>query len=108
MKLLNIAKIIIFTKLIHKKLPVELQDKGIIDNIANKRLFSLRMFGLPKYKEKMKEYIHVKKAVHLKDEIIFDFIIRPPNDKSEVVKNSLLDIPELKVKIYDDTNSETD
>ncbi|CAB4399818.1 unnamed protein product [Rhizophagus irregularis] len=34
-------------------------------------------------------------------------MIRPPNDESEVVKSSLLDIPEPKVQIFDNTNSET-
>src|SRR6266542_3711981 len=66
------------------------------------------MLESSKYKEETKEHIHVKKAVHPKDGIIFDFMIRPSNDELEVVKSSLLDIPEPKVKICDDTNSETD
>ena len=36
MKLSSIAQIAIFTELICKKLPAELQDKGIVNNIANK------------------------------------------------------------------------
>ena len=33
-------------------------------------------------------------------------MIRPSNDKSKVIKSSLLTIPELKVKRYNDINSE--
>ncbi|GES75077.1 highly derived D5-like helicase-primase [Rhizophagus clarus] len=65
------------------------------------------MLGSTKYKKEIKEHIHVKKAVYSKDGTIFDFMICPPNDELEVVKSSLLDIPELKVKLCDDTNSET-
>ena len=36
MRLPSIAQVAIFTKLVHKKLPAGLQDKGIVDNIANK------------------------------------------------------------------------
>ncbi len=35
-RLPNIVQVMIFTKLIRKKLPKELQGKGIIDNITNK------------------------------------------------------------------------
>ncbi len=66
------------------------------------------MLGSSKYKEETKEHIRVKKAVHPKDGTIFDFMIRSPNNESEVVKSSFLDISKPKVKIYDDTNSETD
>ncbi|PKC14131.1 hypothetical protein RhiirA5_409795 [Rhizophagus irregularis] len=52
--------------------------------------------------------LRVKKAVYLKDRTIFDFIIHPSNDESEVIKSSLLDISKLKVKIYNNTNSKTD
>ena len=65
------------------------------------------MLGSPKYNEKTGEHVCVKKAIHPKDGSIFDFMIRPPNDESEVVKSSLLDIPEPKVQRFDDTNSET-
>ncbi|PKY60169.1 hypothetical protein RhiirA4_483565 [Rhizophagus irregularis] len=99
-RLLNIAQVTMFTKLIHKKLPVGLQDKG--DPFDPKVLRSLQ------YKKEMKEHIRIKKAVHLKNRTIFDFMIRLPNNESEVVKSSLLDILELKVKIYDDINSKTD
>ncbi|UZO28485.1 uncharacterized protein OCT59_022006 [Rhizophagus irregularis] len=48
------------------------------------------MLGLPKYNEKAEEHIRVKKAMHPKDGIIFDFMIRPPNDKSEIAESPLL------------------
>jgi len=41
MRLKNIAWVTIFTELVRKKLPVSLQGNSIIDNIANKRSFSL-------------------------------------------------------------------
>ncbi|CAB4390837.1 unnamed protein product [Rhizophagus irregularis] len=67
-----------------------LQGNSIIDNIANKCSFSLWMLGSPKYNEKTGEHIRVKKAIRPKDGTIFDFMIRPPNDELEVIKNSLL------------------
>ncbi len=36
MRLPNIAQVTIFTEFVYKKLLAGLQDKGIIDNIANK------------------------------------------------------------------------
>ena len=36
MRLPNIAQVAMFTELVRKKLPEGLQEKGIIDNIANK------------------------------------------------------------------------
>ncbi|GBC40919.2 uncharacterized protein OCT59_029341 [Rhizophagus irregularis] len=107
MRLPNIARVTIFTELVRKKLLVALQANSIIDNIANKSSFSLRMLGSPKYNEKTGEHVHVKKTIHPKDGSVFDFIIRPPNDEYEVVKSSLLDIPEPKVQRVDDINSET-
>ncbi|CAB4382524.1 unnamed protein product [Rhizophagus irregularis] len=53
------------------------------------------------------EHVHVKKAICPKDGSIFNFMIRPPNYESEVVKSSFLDITEPKVQRFDDTNSET-
>ncbi|EXX53577.1 hypothetical protein RirG_242620 [Rhizophagus irregularis DAOM 197198w] len=106
MRLPNIAQVAIFTELVRKKLPVALQANSIIDNIANKSSFSLRMPGSPKYNEKTGEHVRVKKAIHPKDGSVFDFMICPPNDELEVVKSSLLDIPEPKVQRFDDTNSE--
>src|SRR5436190_19210670 len=103
-RLPNIARVAIFTELVHKKLPVALQANSIIDNIANKSSFSLRMFGSPKYNEKTGEHVRVKKAIHPKDGSVFDFIIRPPNDESEVVKSSLLALSELEVRRCNITN----
>ena len=94
MRLPNIAQVAMFTELVRKKLPEGLQGKGIIDNIANKRSFSLRMIGTPKFDEKTGEHVHVKKAILPKDGTIFDFMLRPPNDESEVVESPLLVIPE--------------
>ncbi|PKK55307.1 hypothetical protein RhiirC2_802767, partial [Rhizophagus irregularis] len=108
MRLPNIARVAVFTELVRKKLPASIQGNSIIDNIANKRSFSLRMLGTPKFIEETGEHIRVKKAIRPKDGTIFDFMIRAPNDESEVVKSSLLDISEPKVKICDDTNSEAD
>ncbi|PKK57775.1 hypothetical protein RhiirC2_824985, partial [Rhizophagus irregularis] len=108
MRLPNIAQVAMFTELVRKKLPTALQGNSIIDNIANKSSFSLRMLGSPKYNEKTEEHVRVKKAILPKDGSIFDFMIRPPNDKSEVIENSpLLVVPEPKVQRIDDTNSET-
>ncbi|PKY59483.1 hypothetical protein RhiirA4_482267 [Rhizophagus irregularis] len=107
MRLPNIAWITIFTELVRKKLLVALQANSIIDNIANKSSFSLRMLGSPKYNEKMGEHVRVKKAIQPKDGTIFDFMIHPPNDESEVVKSFFSDILKPKVQKFDDTNSET-
>ena len=74
-KLKNIAQVTIFTELVRKKLSVSFQENSIIDNIANKRSFSLRMLGSPKYNEKTEEHIRVKKAICPKDGTIFDFMI---------------------------------
>src|SRR6266496_6686534 len=64
------------------------------------------MLGSPKYKEKTKEHVRVKKAFHPKDGTIFDFMIRPSNDESKVIKSSLLAIPKPEVKRCNDINSE--
>ncbi|CAB4385564.1 unnamed protein product [Rhizophagus irregularis] len=88
MKLLNIAQVAVFTELVRKKLPVALQANSIIDNIANKRSFSLRILGSLKFIEETGEHIRVKKAICPKDGSIFDFMIRPPNDESVIIENS--------------------
>src|SRR5215216_2415326 len=78
MRLSNIAKASVFTELVRKKLPVGLQKKGIIDNIANRgpfKPFSLRMIWSPKYNEKTDEHIRVKKPIRPKDGTIFEFMI---------------------------------
>ena len=64
------------------------------------------MLGSPKYNEKTEEHIRVKKAICPKDGTIFDFMIRPPNDESEVVKSPLLDVPEPEVKRFPVENSD--
>ncbi|CAB4401373.1 unnamed protein product [Rhizophagus irregularis] len=108
MRLPNITQVAMFTELVCKKLLAFLQENSIIDNIANKSSFSLRILGSPKYNKKTEEHVRVKKAILPKDGSIFDFMIRPPNDKSEVIENSpLLVVPEPKVQRIDDTNSET-
>src|SRR6266540_2884232 len=60
-----------------------------------------------KYNEKTEKYMHVKKAIHPKDETIFDFMIHLSNNELEVIKSPLLDIAELEVKRYNDINSKT-
>ncbi|RIA94877.1 hypothetical protein C1645_734496 [Glomus cerebriforme] len=98
MRLPNIAWIAIFTELICKKLLVTLQANSIIDNIANKSSFLLKMLSLSKYNEKMEEHVRVKKAIHLKDGSVFDFMICPPNDESEIVKSPFLALSEPEVR----------
>src|SRR6266480_3621908 len=108
MRLSNIARVAIFTELVRKKLPAGLQDKGIVDNIANKRSFSLRMLGSPKYNEKTEEHVRIKKAICPKDGSIFDFMIRSPNDESEIINNSpLLAVPEMESVKYANISNET-
>jgi len=62
------------------------------------------MLSLSKYDKKTKKYICVKKAMHLKDRTIFDFMIRLLNNESEIAKSSLLVVPELEAKEYNNTN----
>ncbi|PKY39795.1 hypothetical protein RhiirA4_415328 [Rhizophagus irregularis] len=107
MRLPNIARVAVFTELVRKKLLTALQGNSIIDNIANKRSFSLRMLGSSKFDEKTGEHVRVKKPVHLKDGTLFDFMIRPPNDESEVVKSSLLDIPKAEMEGCSSINNVT-
>ena len=52
MRLPNIAQVAVFTELVRKKLLTALQGNSIIDNIANKRSFSLQMLESPKFDEK--------------------------------------------------------
>ncbi|GES83069.1 highly derived D5-like helicase-primase [Rhizophagus clarus] len=106
MRLPNIAKVSVFTELFREKLPVGLQKKGIIDNIANvgpSKSFSLRMLGSPKIDKETGSHKRVKKVMYPKDGSIFDFMIRPPNDESEVVDSPLLKVPETEVKRSNDT-----
>src|SRR5438132_833574 len=92
-RLQNIAKVASFVELVRKKLPVSLRAEKIVDNIANKSKFSLRMLGTPKVveikceKTGEKTYKHVrpKRADMPKDGTIFDFMLRPPNDEAPVI-----------------------
>ena len=82
-----------------------LQANSIIDNIANKSSFSLKMLGTPKFDEKTNSHIRVKKAIHPKDGSVFDFMIRPPSDESEIIDNSpLLAVPKAKMEGCSSTN----
>ncbi|EXX54295.1 hypothetical protein RirG_235900 [Rhizophagus irregularis DAOM 197198w] len=101
------VQVALFTELVHKKLLASLQENNIINNIVNKRSFSLRMLSLFKYNEKIKKYVHVKKAIHPKDRTIFDFMIRLPNDELEIAENPLLIVSKLEAKGCNDTNDET-
>ena len=49
----------------------------------------------------------MKKAILPKDGTIFDFMLRPPNDESEVVKSPLLVLSEPEVRRCNVTNNET-
>ncbi|RHZ51146.1 hypothetical protein Glove_482g82 [Diversispora epigaea] len=65
MRLKNITACALFTDLVRKKLPVGLQDKKdkIVDNIANKSSFSLRMLGTPKIIKDTGKHVRPKRAV---------------------------------------------
>ncbi len=67
MRLSNVAQVMMFTELVRKKLPEGLQEKDIIDNIANKRSFSLRIVRTPKFIEETRKHVRVKKAINPKD-----------------------------------------
>ncbi|CAG8489087.1 3410_t:CDS:2 [Cetraspora pellucida] len=69
MCLKNIAKVVGFTKLVHKQLPVEIR-----------------------------EHICVKKALDSKNRNIFDFMLYPPNDEVPVIDSLILEIPKELVK----------
>ncbi len=96
-----------FIEFVCKKVLVALQANSIIDNIANKCSFSLRMLSSPKHDEKAKEHVRMKKAIHPKDGIIFNFMIRLPNDELEIAESSLLVVSELEAKGCNNTNGET-
>jgi hypothetical protein len=76
-QLKNISQTAIFTELVRKKLPKALQKKTIINNIANKRSFSLQMLSSPKFIEETKEHVCVKKAKLPNDGTIYDFMLCP-------------------------------
>ncbi|RHZ47866.1 hypothetical protein Glove_566g28 [Diversispora epigaea] len=111
MRLKNITACALFTDLVRKKLPVELQNKKdkIVDNIANKSSFSLRMLGTPKIIKETNEHVRPKRAVMPEDGTIFDFMLRPPNDEVPVIDSSLLIVPEpVSTRIYNSHNKATD
>ena len=96
-----------FTEFVRKKLPASLQENSIINNIANKRLFSLRILRTPKFDKKTNSHMQVKKAVHPKNGTIFDFMIHPSNDKSEIIDILLLVILKAKMERYPSINNIT-
>ncbi|CAB4376278.1 unnamed protein product [Rhizophagus irregularis] len=98
MRLKNILQAAVFTELVRKKLPEGLQCKTIIDNIANKRSFSLRMLRSPKYNEKTKQHVRVKMAILPKDGTVYDFMLRLPNNESSIIDSPLLTacVPEVE------------
>ena len=103
-RLKNTTACALFTELVRKKLPVSLQSKDIVDNIANKSSFSLRMLGSPKVieikceKTGKKTYKHeqVKRALYPENKSVFDFILRPPNNEAPVIYSPILDNMSLK------------
>ena len=107
MRFSNIAKVAIFTEFICKKLSASFQENSIIDNIVNKWSFSLWILEMPKFDEKTGSYMWIKKAVQPKNESVFNFMIYPPNDKSEVVNRSLLAIPKAEMRSYPSINNIT-
>ncbi len=58
------------------------------------------MFKLFKHNKKIKKLIYMKKAIHLKDKTIFDFIIHLLNNKLKVVESSLLNISKPETNRY--------
>lgn len=99
----NVAQVAVFTGLVREKLPEGLQS-SIVDNIANKRSFSLQMLGSPKFVGETNEHVRVKRALHPKNGTVFDFMIRPPSDESPVIESPLLNAPETN---FANINSET-
>ncbi|CAG8520956.1 6825_t:CDS:2 [Cetraspora pellucida] len=56
------------------------------------------MLGSPKYNEKTKEHVRVKKVIHSKEGTIFDFMIHPPNDKLEITESPLLIVLKQEIR----------
>ena len=92
----SIRKVSKFIDLVRGKLPDYLNDTNIVDNIAKRSGFSLRMLLSPKYDEKTGKHERVKKAIKPKpnEASIFDFMLRAPNDESPVVDSPILSVPE--------------
>ncbi|CAG8603943.1 3454_t:CDS:2 [Cetraspora pellucida] len=99
LQLKNITKVAVFTKLVHKKLPIGLQANGIVDNIANKSSFSLRMLGTPKIIKETNEHVHPKRAVIPKNGTIFDFMLRPSHNDAEIKDSPILETLKEKTSI---------
>ena len=104
----NISQASVFTELVRKKLPEGLQGKTIIDNIANKRSFSLQILGSSKYIEETKEHVCKKKALLPKNGTVYDFMLRPSNDESKVIESPLLAVPETESVKYTSNVSTTE
>jgi hypothetical protein len=108
MRVKNISQASVFTELVRKKLPEGLQGKTIIDNIANKRSFSLRILGSPKYIEETKEHVREKKALLPKNGTVYDFMLHLSNDESKVIESPLLAVPETESVKYTSNVSTTE
>ncbi len=66
------------------------------------------MLESSKYNEKTEEYVYIKKAICPKDGFIFDFMICPLNDESEIIDNNpLLAVSEMKSVKYTNISNET-
>ncbi|CAJ0645597.1 11494_t:CDS:1 [Entrophospora sp. SA101] len=96
MRLKNISKVALFTELVRKKLPIGLQSKDIVDNIAKKSIFSLQILGTPKIVKETGKHVCVKKPSYPKDSSVFNFMLCPPHDESPVVDSLILDVQEAK------------
>ena len=89
-----------FIELVCKKLPVSLQSKKIVNNIANKCSFSLRMLRTSKAieikyeKTGKKTYKHerLKKTLYSKDSSVFNFMLRSLHDDLSIVDGPTLNI----------------
>ncbi|PKY56851.1 hypothetical protein RhiirA4_477442 [Rhizophagus irregularis] len=107
MRLKKISQAAVFTELVRRKLPEGLRGRGIIDNIAKKQSFSLRILGSPKYNEETNEHVREKKAVQPKDGTVYNFMLRAPNDESPVADSPLLVVPEISPMIQRPETCET-
>ncbi|PKK56224.1 hypothetical protein RhiirC2_800485, partial [Rhizophagus irregularis] len=82
-----------------KKMSYHILTFGMrLSNIARIAVFTELVHWLP---------YASKKAVQPKNGSVFDFMIRPPNDESEVVDSPLLAIPETEIGRYSNINNVT-
>jgi len=95
-RLQNIQKVSKFIDLVRENLPDNLRDSNIVDNIAQRNGFSLRMLNSPKYDDKTGNHERVKKPNKPKSQNAFvvDFMLCAPNDESPVVDSPILSVPE--------------